>query len=603
MKVSLKWLQGYFDEPLPAPEAVADAFTFHSFEVDGREGDLFDLKVLPDRAGYGLCHRGVAYELAAALDLPLKKDPLRQLLPSPRPGLGDGALKVEIEDPNICLRYMGALVKGVTVGPSPAWLKEALESVGQRSINNIVDATNYVMLNIGQPLHAFDAGKLVQKEGPYAIAVRSAKEREKITTLTGDEYELTPERVLIVDNNCNQPIGIAGVKGGKSAQVDEKTTDLIVESANFDGTSVRRTAQALKLFTDASLRFQNRPSPELCAYGMRDVLALITEIAGGEVVSVVDEYPKKASFAPVITTLERINGRLGSAFCMKDVEEVLGRLDLPCKVEGDVVTVTPPFERTDIVMPEDIAEEVGRIMGYDRIPGVQLPRLAGEPDQARYRGIEKMKDHLLEAGFTEVSTQSFTRTGEVYLANPLDKTKPALRTSLEENLQEALERAERAAPLVLRPGAKPKLFEVGTVFPKEGEYLELRMTEPAWEGLPAHDNLTVAKLEEYGKGYEPVRYALGQYQPFSNYPFVLRDIALWSPAGTTPEAIERLIRESAGELLKRLDLFDRFAKEGRVSYAFRLVFESMERTLTDEEVNGCMEKISTALTQKGYEIR
>ncbi|OYV26316.1 MAG: hypothetical protein B7W98_03205 [Parcubacteria group bacterium 20-58-5] len=160
MKVSLTWLQKYFDTPLPGADAIADAFTFHAFEIEEMKGDLMDVKVLPNRAADCLSHRGIAKELSAILDAPLKQDPLRDPLPEfPQ----TDALMVEIEDSKKCLRYMGALVKGVKVGPSPAWLREALEAVGQRSINNVVDATNYVMLNIGQPLHAFDAAKLAQK--------------------------------------------------------------------------------------------------------------------------------------------------------------------------------------------------------------------------------------------------------------------------------------------------------------------------------------------------------------------------------------------------------------------------------------------------------
>lgn len=607
MKVSRKWLQNYFDEPLPEGQALADLFTFHSFEVEEQEGDLIDLKVLPDRAGYALCHRGVAYELAAVLGTPLKSDPLREPLPE-FPGVD--APRVEIEDSSKCARYMAALVRGVKVGPSPAWLKEALESVGQRSINTVVDATNYVMLDLGQPLHAFDAKKF-EGDGvdmPVEIRIRNAKEGEKIITLTGDEYTLTPERLLIVDDGCDEPLAIAGVKGGKAAELTAETTDIIVESANFDGTAVRRTAQALKLVTEASLRFQNRPSPELAAYGMRAVLDLITQIAGGKVIGVRDVYPSPAKQATITTTLGKINGRLGSKFTSREVQGVFTRLNLACEASGDSFTITPPFERTDIVIPDDLAEEVGRIEGYDAIEAAELPPIAGEPDQNRFKGIERMKDQLVEAGFTEVSTQSFVKKGDVVLANPLDKTRPALRTSLEETLGEALDKAKRYAPLFLAPREKPKLFEVGTVFPKSGEYMELRMTETAWEGVPAHDNLTVAKLEDYGEGYEPARYLLGQYEPFSNYPFVLRDIAAWAggAAGDAEQGeaqMKNIIRDSAGELLKRIDLFDSFTKEGKNSYAFRLVFESMDRTLTDDEVTGIMEKVSAALSQKGYEIR
>lgn len=608
MKASLSWLQKYFDEPLPSAEQVARAYTFHAFEIDSVEGDVLDVKVLPNRAADCLCHRGLARELGAILDRPMKDDPLRQPLQGATFALDSKVepcdeLSVDVEDPKKCLRYMGALVKGVKVGPSPAWLKEALESVGGRSINNIVDATNYVMLDLGQPLHAFDARKLMQEGGTYAIGVRGAKPGEKIVTLTGDTYELSPERLLITDTNADVAIGIAGVKGGKAAEIGTSTADIIIESANFDGTSVRRTAQALKLFTDASLRFQNRPSPELCAHGMHAVLALITEIAGGKVAGVTDTYPNPMALPSVSTTLSRINGLLGSDFTNQEVQDVFRRLAVPYVASGDTCTVTPPFERTDLIIPEDLAEEVGRILGYDRIEPAELPPPVGEADQARYRGIERMKDQLVEQGFTEVSTQSFTAGGDVYLANPLDQSRPALRTSLAENLADALERAKRYAPLVLPPGETQKLFEVGTVFPKEGEYLELRMTEPAWEGVPAYDNLSVAKLEDYGKGYEPERSELGTYRPFSAYPFVLRDIALWVPVGADDGSTKSLIELEAGELLRRTDLFDRFEKDGRTSLAFRLVFESPERTLTDSEISPVMEQIATALTQKGYEIR
>jgi len=603
MKVSLKWLQTYFDTPLPSAERIADAYTFHAFEIDEMGGDLMDVKVLPNRAADCLSHRGLAKELSAILDVPLTHDPLRAVMPD---FAHTDALGVEIEDPKKCLRYMGALVKGVKVGPSPAWLKEALEAVGQRSINNVVDATNYVMFNIGQPLHAFDAAKLEQRDGTYKIGVRSAREGEKITTLSGEEYALTPNIQLITDAHADAPIALAGVKGGKAAELTEDTVDIIVESANFDGTTTRRAAQTLKLFTDASLRFQNRPSPELAAYGMRDVIALITEIAGGEVAGVVDVYPVQSPQAPVSVSLARINSVLGSTFSHEEVVGVFKRLGLDTQVNGDTFTITPPFERTDLIIPEDLIEEVGRTIGYDRIASQELPALASAPDQARYRGMERMKDQLVEQGFIEVSTQSFAKKGDITLANPLDKGMPALRMSLEDNLKSALEQAKHYAPLVLAPGQKPKLFEVGTVFPKEGEFVELRMTErvPEWgENAGTSDNLSIAKLEEYGKEYAPVRYVLGAYQLFSNYPFIARDIALWVPSGVAASDIEKMIRAHATELLVRFDQFDRFEKEGRVSYAFRLVFQSPERTLTDDEVNGIMDAISAALRTASYEVR
>jgi phenylalanyl-tRNA synthetase beta chain len=608
MKVSIKWLQTYFNEPLPPAEKIVDAFTFHSFEVEEANGDLIDVKVLPNRAADCLSHRGLAKELSAILDLPLTADPLRAPLPS---FSKTNRLSIWIEDPKKCSRYMGGLVTGVKVGPSPRWLVEALEAVGQRSINNVVDATNYVMVNIGQPLHAFDAAKLTAKDGAYMLGVRGAKEGEKITTLSNEELALFLGALLITDANADQAIGIAGIKGGKAAQVTENTTDLIVESACFDRIQVRKTAQRLKLFTDASLRFQNGLSPELCAYGMRDVLALITQIAGGEVKGVVDEYPMRATArTSVEVSVIRINHLLGSAFSSEEVAGVFRRLDFLTKINGDSFTITPSFERTDIVIPEDLVEEAGRLLGYEKIVAVELPAAAVAPDQARYRGVERMKDQMVEQGYIEVSTQSFTKKGDVYLANPLDKAKPALRASLKQNLDEALAKAAYNAPLVLPPHQKPKLFEVGTVFPKEGEYMELRMTErvAAWgDAADITDNLTVAKLEDYGKEYSPKRSVLGAYKPISVYPFIVRDIAMYLPKGFAEDQIrmvfDPIVSSSAQGLSAKINFLDRFEKEGTISYAFRLVFESMHRTLTDEEINTVMKSISVALKKAGFEVR
>ena len=596
MKISRSWLQNYFEKPLPDTGKISDALTFHAFEIEESDHDMMDVKVLPNRAADCLCHRGIAKELSAIFNISIKNDPLRA--PIQNTNIESPYLKVEIEDPKKCLRYMGALMRGVRVEPSPDWLREALESVGQRSINNIVDATNYVMLNIGQPLHAFDAKKLAEKVEGYTIGVRDAKTGEKITTLSGEEYMSPTNTLFITDANTDKAIGIAGVKGGKLAEISETTTDIIVESANFDGTTIRRTAQALKLITEASLRFQNRPSPELCAYALRDVLELIKKVAGGEVITIADCYPSRAERGMVTVSLQKINGLLGSNFSKEDVVDVFHRLGLPCSEKNESFEITPPFERTDLIIPEDLVEEVGRILGYDRVPATELPPVSDTPDQARYRGIEKVKDFLIERGFTEVSTQSFAKKGDVLLANPLDKTMPALRANLDENMKKALTQATYVAPLVLAPNQKPKLFEIGTIFRKEGEQLAIKISESVPD-LPMMQDDT---------NYQPRKYTLGAFKPFSAYPFIVRDIAVWVPSGTIVEEVglvfEDILRESSSwGLAIKTSLFDEFKKGERMSYAFRVVFQSFDKTLTDEEVNEIMQKIATALTEKRYEVR
>ncbi|MDB5195401.1 MAG: Phenylalanine--tRNA ligase [Parcubacteria group bacterium] len=632
MKVSPAWLQKFFAAPLPNAEAIADALTFHAAEVEEITPTYIDVKVLPDRAAYMLSHRGVALELSAALGTPMSTDPLREPIgefPS------TDALAISIEDPEKCRRYMAALVKGVKVGPSPAWLKEALESVGQRSINNVVDATNYVMLNIGQPLHAFDAKSFTAESGTYTVGVRGARAGETFVTLTGEAYELPEGALLVTDAHTDIPLDIGGIKGGKAAGITEATVDIILEAANFDATTIRRTAQTLKLFTDASSRFQNRPSPALVPYGIRDALALILELAGGELIGVRDEYPAPVEVQPVTTSLAKLNGRLGSSFTLVEVRSVFDRLGFTYSEAEDAFTVLPPFERRDIVITDDLAEEVARILGYDRIPSSDLPGVPSLPEQTKFRGIERIRDFLVERGFIEVSTPSFDASGEIELANPLQQDRPWLRASLLPTLKEALARAVPQAPRTLGTAPLVKVFEVGTAFTADGEYTLVALAVHALAGTGAQEALkeNVATIEQellqnpgkarfaldanaveilltdedlvrLGEGYELAPVAHGAFEAFSIYPFALRDIAVWTPAGTSQEAIESIIRTHAGTLLVRVDLFDTFEKEGRISYAFRLVFESPDKTLSDTELTPVMEKITQALNATaGFQVR
>src|SRR3989344_3846303 len=226
MKISRAWLQRFFDKPLPEVEALSDAFTFHAFEVEETEGDILDLKILPDRAGYALSHRGVAKELSAILNIPMSSDPLTQPIPK-----WDTTDKLEIHaDSEYVVRHTGALYKGVKVGPSPVWLKELLESVGQRSINNVVDASNFVMLNTGQPTHAFDAGKIQIPRGDASrkIEIREAKQGEKVTLLSGEEKELKEKVYIFADGTSGTPLDLAGIKGGLDSGVSDTTTELFI---------------------------------------------------------------------------------------------------------------------------------------------------------------------------------------------------------------------------------------------------------------------------------------------------------------------------------------------------------------------------------------
>ncbi|QQR82424.1 hypothetical protein IPJ70_04080 [Candidatus Campbellbacteria bacterium] len=284
MKVSRAWLQTFFEKPLPEVSELEHVLTFGAFEIEGTEkvgeDTVLDVKVLPNRAHDCLCHRGIAKEFSVLCSIPLSHDPLSGPVPSFEK---NGVLHVSVEKENACPIYQAALVKGITVGPSPKWLSERLETLGQRSINNVVDATNFVMLELGQPLHAFDAQKLGDADGAKSIRVRMARAGESITVLGGTTYELDETIQLITDASGDTPLAIAGIKGGSQAEVDTTTVDIVLESAKFHPTLTRKASQKLKLRTDASHRFENEIPDELPLYALQALVALIVDVAGGRV--------------------------------------------------------------------------------------------------------------------------------------------------------------------------------------------------------------------------------------------------------------------------------------------------------------------------------
>ncbi|MFZ2886321.1 MAG: phenylalanine--tRNA ligase subunit beta [Minisyncoccia bacterium] len=599
MKISREWLQTYFQAPLPAMEKLGEALTFHAFEIEGIEGDILDVKVTPNRGHDALSHRGIAKEISAILNIPLQGDPLKET-PSLSPT--SDAVSVIIEDIELCYRFTAGYIKGVKVGPSPDWLRQSLEAIGQRSINNVVDATNYVMFNIGQPVHAFDAGQLEEKDGKFAFEVRHAKVGEILLALDDKEYKLTESNLVVADKNslvgqAGKAVGIAGVKGGKPAGITEATKDIIVECANFNGVSVRKTAKGLNLATDASQRFQQVISPELAAYGQRQTVDLILKIAGGELVGFADAYPKPAVPWQVAFTAAHTSKLLGIAVSTEEIQTTLTHLGFPFQCQDDILTVDVPFERLDLTIPEDLIEEVGRMIGYEKIPSKELPPFekAVEPNE-NFAKAETIREHLRAKGYSEVFTSVFADKGEVAVLNKVDSVKPFLRSNLLDGLTEALKKNIQNKDLL---GLKEvKIFEIGTVWKGGGEVIHVASIgekEKAEEGTLADisaesiENLPISETE--------------RYQSFSRYPSITRDIALWVPADAQSEEVKNVIAKSAGSLMARIDQFDEFKKADKTSYAFRLVFQSSEKTLTDDEANGAMNSVYEAVKAKGWEVR
>src|SRR3989344_640969 len=606
MKISRTWLQTFFEKPLP--EGLSEALTFHAFEVEsiGRHEDdiVLDVKVTPNRGHDCLSHRGIARELSAILKMPMKVNygNAAPLVLEPK----TDAIEVTVENSQLCPRFAAAYITGVKVGASPEWLRTALESIGQKSINNVVDATNYVMFNIGQPLHAFDASKLKIENEKLKIVVRNAKEGERMIGLDDKKYSLAPSMLVIAAENPGEPVSIAGIKGGKPTGIDEGTTGIVLEAANWDGVNIRKTSQALKLRTDASERFQQVISPELTAYGLKAATDLILKIAcpeqsrgaGGEVVGFVDEYPSPQGTRTVSVSLAKINAVLGTKLAESDVADTFKRLDLPFAQQADSFTVTPPFERLDLRVPEDLIEEVARIVGYDKIPETELVAFSHKPEiNANFYASEHARADLASKGYSEICTSVFAERGERMVANKVDGVRPYLRENLTDGLKDALEKNSRNKDLL---GLKEvRLFEIGTVWRGGKEEVMLGTVD---EGGAKEVPLEIQEVTPLGYEDLPVS-ETERYLAFSRYPSITRDIALWVPEGTETTSVETIIRGSAGELLVRFDPFDRFEKNGKLSLAFRLVFQSFDRTLTDEDANSRMESIYSTVKGKGWEVR
>lgn len=629
MIVSRNWLQDFFNEELPSAQDIADALTFHAFEIESIEeasGDtILDVKITPNRGHDCLSHRGVAKEISAILKMPLKDDPLTKTYDlSPLTNTLDGEIKT-----NACKRHINARIKGVKVGPSPAWLRDKLESVGQRSINNIVDSTNYVMFHIGQPLHVFDAKKLAHKGDKHVATVRNARDGETITTLDGKDYTLNSSMLVIVDAD-DTILDIAGVKGGKKAELDEHTTDIVLEAANFDGPTIRKTAQQLRFRTDASQRFEQVISPELAAYGMQMLVDVILDAAGGTLVGYADVYPEPQQPKKVSVTASLINRVLGTDLSLGEIGDVFSRLGFSYEENDGVFDIAVPFERLDLEIPEDLAEEVVRIVGYEAIGAEDLPAMvAPAAINQNFAHSEHIREHLVSQGFSEVLTTTFADKGERVVLNKVDGVKPYLRAELSGNLAESLDKNVRNKDLL--GISQVKIFEIGSVWKDGVEKVMLglaveqkKKTKNASEYLtdllahfgeqldnplqPAHvleiDIDAVTKTMPRAEHYEQLPSVEdARFSPFSKYPFITRDIAMWTPSGTHADDIFAIIHAHAGALLVRADLFDRFEKEGRVSFAFRLVFQSFDRTLQNEDADERMHAITAALKEKGFEVR
>jgi phenylalanyl-tRNA synthetase beta chain len=434
-------------------------------------GDIvLELDVLPNMARC-LALIGVAREVAALTGQTVKLPPLLSLRGEEGPSI-EGQVRVHIEAPQLSARYAAMLIKNVTVGPSPGWMQRRLNYAGMRPINNIVDITNYVMLEWGQPLHAFDYDLLVRRAGgrPPVITVRPARAGEVLTTLDNQRRELTPENLVIADEAG--PIALAGVMGGVDTEVSAATKNILLESANFDFVSIRRTAKQFNLPSEASLRFSKSIHPEIVRPAAERAADLMRQYAGGTVCrGRVDCYPAPVPPQIVTLTMAEVRRLLGMDFSTEEAGRILRALEFRVEQTGpEELRVTTPPHRLDIeVGAADLIEELVRIHGYDRLPATLLAdRLPRQQTNLPLAFEERLRDLLVNTGLQEVITYSLTTPereallglplGEyLQLRNPISSERTVMRQTLLAGVLDV-------AAANLRHTDEVRLFEIGSVF-------------------------------------------------------------------------------------------------------------------------------------------
>jgi phenylalanyl-tRNA synthetase beta chain len=630
-------------------------------------------------------HIGLARELAAISG---KKWQLPELpglpaaVPAAKTTSGKGTtaeFTVSVDENTRTRRYMGAIIKGVKIAPSPEWLVRRLDAVGVRAINNVVDATNYVLHELGQPIHAFDAAKLAGK----TVVVRKAKPGEKLTTLDGTERALPADSVVIADGKQAQ--AVAGVMGGRDSEITNDSRDLFIEVASFDPKLTRAARKALGMSTDASYRFERGVDPDIGPVALDRVVRLIQSLAGGQLVGTpADVSTPKAARPEITLRSKRVVQILGIDVPLMKAAEYLERAGFEITArKPDALTVRVPSWRTDVVGEVDLVEEVARFHGYDKVPSEIRPfRPSSTFDDPQWTLSNRVRETMVGLGFLEIRPMPFVAGNDdthVRVANPLAENEAHLRDSLLETL------SKRAEFNLAQRNGDVRVFEIGSTFtrgkgamPREqlrlgavlmgrrrpahftepqppvfdewdakgvaevaanvvangpttfeagdghvlwqirsdervlGNVVRLALDAPIWAAPAFAIELVLGEVEteapaargkhtyiEVPKGSHKV---VSKYRAIPTMPPAEFDLALLVPTGTTVADVERVIRESAGELLERLDLFDQYTGAGvddaHRSLAWRLTFRHAERTLRDKEIEGRRNKILSALQQE-----
>jgi phenylalanyl-tRNA synthetase beta chain len=664
MKFSYHWLRDMVEGLDASPVEVARLITIHTAECEGVErigyGDGDDHVIEVDNKS--LTHRpdlwghyGMAREVAAILGRKLI-DPVKSA-----PFSGGPPVRVAIEDHTLCPRYSALVFDQVTVKSSPHWLAQRLEAVGLNPINNIVDVTNYVLAEIAQPMHAFDAAKLQGDE----IIVRSARAGETIKALNDESYALDASNLVIADPGG--PIAIAGIIGGADSAISNSTTRIVLESANFNASSVRKTSARLKLRTDASVRFEKAQDPVNTIRGLERAFALLQEVSPGIrlVGGLADNYRPHPASAPIVLPLDWLDRKLGRTISVPEIRGILESLEFRVEeIEPRVFSVFVPSWRAtkDVSIKDDLVEEVGRMVGYDSIPPVAPLTPAQVPPASPEREFHhRVREMAAAQGFTEVQNYSFVSeemarvfsvdlSAHVQVANPIASDQSLLRTSLLPGIWKNIHDNARhfdqfrlfeigraihpdrevprfAAAVYTKDDGAPGLFELKrlaecllpgvSVRPAEGtrSYEHPRRTADVRHGetelgrlfefhprmiaggRAAVLDLDLARLMELQR-------APARYQPLRRFPESAFDLSILAGPRVLIADVQAALEKLAGDALLSILFLREFAlPDGARSLSYRLTVGAGDRTLSAEEVGAVRTRIIEGMRSAGYELR
>lgn len=614
MIFSYNYLQSFFKEKLPTPTKIAEILTMHAFEneyIEKRGNDyILSIDVLPDRAGDCLSHIGLARELSVLLNMKAVypkakiKETLKEKLP------------IVIKNDDDCLRYTASIIKDVKVTESPKSMKERLEVCGINSINNIVDITNYTMLETGQPMHAFDYDKIVG-----GITIRRAKKGEKISLLGEKEYLLDESILVIADDEA--PLAIAGIKGGKKAEITKETKNIVLESANFSPKLISQTARRLNIRTDASIRFEQNIDPNLTSSAIERAVDLIGLPSSPKI----DVYRNKLKPWSIKINVDDINNTLGINIPEKEIIKILTKLGFTVK---DGLMIEVPTYRQDIVIPENITEEIGRVYGYDKIP-LTLPSFSN-PAQTNYDIFwqNKTRDTMKELQYSEIYSYSFIGDQEKddfnltvrKIINPVSSYYKYLRPTI-------IPQLINIAKENLKYFDKVKIFELGKVFDKkEALVLSGAISGNNYLGvksdiLALFNSLGISKVSFTKEEIKIAKDVIGkigiksgitffefdfdkiqknaidnrEYKHVSYHPIATRDISGLIDENVEIEDIISKIENI--DLVKSVEVFDIFkgknVPSGKKSISLRIDLQSEEKTLDGETIDKIIIKIKKTI--------